>query len=82
MRDSTQKFLAGILAGFKQSTQRGDGRGAGGIADPARLDAIMHRVDRDRHVIGAEQRLQRQHDLLRQPLLYLRPLGKKTAQCD
>ena len=31
--------------------------GTGCIADATRLHAVMHRVDRDSHVIGAQQRL-------------------------
>ena len=37
----------------------------------------MHRVNGYRHVVGAEQRLQRDQDLLRQTLLDLRTLGEE-----
>ena len=57
MTHSAQKLVARILTGFEQSTKRGRCRGTGCIADATRLHAVMHRVDRDSHVIGAQQRL-------------------------
>ena len=39
-----------------------------------RLHAVVHRVDRDRHVLSAEQCLHGDKHLLCQPFLYLWPL--------
>ena len=45
-----------------------------------RLHAVVHRVDRDRHVLSAEQCLHGDKHLLCQPLVYLCPLREKPDQ--
>ncbi len=51
------------------------------VADAARLDTIMDRIDRYRHVIGAESRVCSATGSVGSGALHLRTLGEETARC-
>ena len=72
-----QELLAGVLARFKQTAQRSGGGCTGRITYAAGFHAVVNGIDGDRHVIGAQQRLQGNQDLLRQTLLNLRTLREE-----
>lgn len=65
---ATEKLGTGIGLGLEHPAEGGGGSVRSRIHHPASLDAVVGRPDVDGHVLGAEQGLQRQQDLLGQSL--------------
>lgn len=72
-----QEFLVGILVGFKQVVERGGGGGVGCVVNVVCFYVIMYCVNGYCYVVGVEQCLQCDQDLLCQMFLDLWMLGEE-----